>query len=307
MSLDIEPTSRRLSLVTGLDYHLLEWNAESDATHTVFLVHGFLDLAWGWARTVEAWMRSHPAAARELHLVAPDMRGHGDSDRIGKGGYYHFLDYLGDMRDLVEKLGRERISLVGHSMGGSICAYYAGSFPPIHRLALLEGWSPLETPLDMPKRVRTWLTSWQRARTRPSKGCASVAEAAERLQRHDPLLSPERALELAQHSTRPREDGRLSFKHDPLHLTVGPYPFRLDMAASFWGAIACPVLFVEGDQSTFRHRAEETQRRRAMFGGTVQDACIEGAGHMMQRHQPQAIADLLDRFIRSDDGGSATG
>ena len=82
-----DPESRSLRLSTGLDYHLLEWGRENAALdHTVVLVHGFLDLCWGWQDTVEAGL------AGRFHVVAPDMRGHGDSDRVGAGGYYHFID-----------------------------------------------------------------------------------------------------------------------------------------------------------------------------------------------------------------------
>ena len=92
---DREPASRRLRLGTGLDYHLLEWNAyDAGRDHTVILVHGFLDLSWGWHATV---VRSE--LADRFHVVAPDMRGHGDSDRIESGsgggddGHGQFQEY----------------------------------------------------------------------------------------------------------------------------------------------------------------------------------------------------------------------
>ena len=69
----------------------------------MILVHGFLDLAWSWARTVDAGL------AEGLHLVAPDMRGHGDSGRFGAGGYYHFADYIADLHELVGQVARERL------------------------------------------------------------------------------------------------------------------------------------------------------------------------------------------------------
>src|SRR5262245_7125425 len=118
------PTSRRVPLGTGLTHHVLEWGADDPSRdHTVILLHGFLDIAWGWVAVAE------PGLAARFHVVAPDLRGHGDSDRVGAGGYYHFPDYLADLHELVAKLGRARVSLVGHSMGGGIAAYYAGSFP----------------------------------------------------------------------------------------------------------------------------------------------------------------------------------
>lgn len=309
ISLTHAPNSHTLALGTGLNYHVLEWNARAQTEHTVVLVHGFLDLAFGWQRVVSAWLKNHPQAGAELHFVAPDMRGHGDSDRIGPGGYYHFLDYLADLHDVVGKLGRARVSLVGHSMGGAICSYYAGAFADTtYRLATLEGMGPPEPTLPMPARVRSWLASWQRTREKAARSYDDVAAAADQLMRHDSLLDREQALELAEYSTRVMGDGRRSFKHDPVHVTMGPYPFRVDQAAQFWNAITCPVLFVEGSASTFRHHHAEAERRMAMFAtngkqanGTrqVERRVLEGAGHMMQRHHPAALAAILDDFVRS--------
>ena len=117
------------------------------------------------------------------------MRGHGDSDWVGPGGYYHFLDYLADLHELVGQVGRARVSLVGHSMGGSVAAYYAGAFPErVHKLALLEGLGPPESKDAMPARVATWLGAWKKVREKSPKSYATVEEAAARIAEHDPLV-----------------------------------------------------------------------------------------------------------------------
>ena len=115
----MEPRSRRLALATGLNVHLLEWGS---GDHTVVLVHGFLDLAWGWAEVAAT-------LAERYHIIAIDQRGHGDSDWIGAGGYYHFFDYVADLEALCDALALPVIDLVGHSMGGMICGYFAGTRP----------------------------------------------------------------------------------------------------------------------------------------------------------------------------------
>jgi pimeloyl-ACP methyl ester carboxylesterase len=287
-----EPVSRRIELGTGLGYHLLEWGGDDPALeHTVVLVHGFLDLAWGWAPTVRA------ALAGRFHVVAPDMRGHGDSDRVGPGGYYHFTDYLADLHELIAAVGRDRVSLVGHSMGGTICSYYAGAFPDrVHRLALLEGTGPPESTQSMPERVVAWIDGWRRVRQREHRGYDSAAEAAARLRKHDPLLAEALALELAERGTRRDPDGRLRFKHDPLHATRSPYPFQLALAEQFWRRVTAPVLLVEAEQSAFRHRDDQAERRFACFADR-RHALLAGAAHMMQRHQPEALGALLADFL----------
>lgn len=282
-----EPRSHRLRLSTGLEYHFIEWGRDdASLEHTVVMVHGFLDLCWGWQDAVEAGL------AGRFHVVAPDMRGHGDSDRVGAGGYYHFPDYLADLESLVDQLGRTRVSLVGHSMGGTIASYYAGAWPErVHRLALLEGYGPPEDPTPVPDRLQSWVESCKRARGREPRSYEDVEAAAARLRQHDVALDKALSLRLAEHGTVRGPDGRLHFKHDPLHLTRSPYPFQLEMARSFWERIACPVLLVEGSESPFR-----ALDRTSEFAG-ARRAIIDGAGHMMQRHRPRQLAQLLARFL----------
>ena len=292
MSDDRDPVPRAVELGTGLRYNVLEWGADRpELDHTVILLHGFLDLARGWAATVRAGL------AGRFHVVAPDLRGHGDSDWVGPGGYYHFIDYLADVDEVARLFGRGRLSLVGHSMGGSIASYFAGVFPErIHRLVLLEGLGPPENDTAVPQRVREWLRSWRRVRGREAKSHAGLDVAAARLRAHDPLLGEELARELALHGTRPAPDGGLRFKHDPLHLTLGPMPFRVDYAAEFWTRVTCPVLWVEGEKSVFRYAGDEAERRLRLLPG-AERAVLPGAGHMMQRHQPAALAELLVAFL----------
>jgi pimeloyl-ACP methyl ester carboxylesterase len=286
------PTSRTLRLGTGLDYHLLEWGGDDPALeHTVILVHGFLDLAWGWEEVVEAGL------AGRFHLVAPDMRGHGDSGHLGAGGYYHFPDYLADLHEVVQAVGRRRVSLVGHSMGGSITSYYAGTYPArIARLALLEGLGPPEMGDMGPERVASWIEAWRKIREKPARTYATVAEAAAQLRKHDPKLSPALSERLAAHGTRPAPDGRLQFKHDPLHATPGPFGFRVDVAMRFWARVTCPVLLVEGSESFFRLDPADAARRRGAFQHAETQTLL-GAGHMMMRHQPRELGAMLAAFL----------
>jgi len=236
-------------------------------------------------------------------VVAPDMRGHGDSDRVGAGGYYHFMDYVADLHEVVRQCARPRLSLVGHSMGGGISAYYAGVFPDrLAHLAVLEGVNAPEHPME-PTRAAAWIAGWtglaeRTAASGKSRTYTSVQAAAERLRKNDLRLEPELALWLAERGTRRRDDGSFEFKHDPLHVTVGPYGFSVDVATRFWRRVACPTLIVDGAESAFRLAPAEAERRYGAFAH-AQRAILPGAAHMMQRHQPAALAALLLDFIQA--------
>jgi pimeloyl-ACP methyl ester carboxylesterase len=279
--------SRKLPLATGLTYHVLEWDGPGDLTFV--LVHGFSDLGYGWSEVA-------PRLAQHGHVIAPDLRGHGDSDWIGPGGYYHYMDYVADLDDVIRQLARRRVVLVGHSMGGSICSYHAGTRPERPTaLALLEGLGPVDlTDHDGPTRTAAWIDAWRVARSRP-RPMASLDEAVGRLRRNDDKLGEARARQLAEVGTRPA-DGGLVWKHDPLHMTFGPYPFRLQTAIKYWQRIACPVLIIDGADSRLTLPADERARRRAHFAHH-RHAVIEGAGHMIPRHQPARVAELVLELV----------
>jgi pimeloyl-ACP methyl ester carboxylesterase len=281
------PVSRRLALPSGLAVHALEWDADSD--HTVILLHGFLDHSWGWQPVVDAGL------AGRFHLVAPDARGHGDSDRVGAGGYYYFPDYLADLNELISSIGRARVSLVGHSMGGNIAVYYSGTFPKkIYRLALLEALTPPRASDAGPERMAAWIGALQKARARAPSSYASVDEAAARLIERDPRLDRALALSLAAHGTIADADGRVRFKHDPIHLTPGPYGFSAQVAESFWAGVQCPTLLVDAAESEYGFGAG-TARRPSVPGARRE--IVDGVGHMLLRHRPARVAELLAAFL----------
>jgi pimeloyl-ACP methyl ester carboxylesterase len=288
----VTPRSLRLALSTGLNYHALEWDGPGETTFV--LVHGFSDLGWAWA----------PVASRlaaHAHVVAPDLRGHGDSDWIGAGGYYHFLDYIADLDDVIAQTARRHVVLVGHSMGGMICGYYAGTRPErLAALCVIEGLGPPDLEgVEGPARTSLWLDAWKTAMPRRghTKPLASYAEAAARLRKNDPRLDEETALFLAEAGTRAHPDG-LRWKHDPLHYTSGPYPFRVAVAAKYWARVSSPVLVVDGEASTLNLPIAERAARRAHFPQHTH-VIVPDAGHAVPRHQPAAVADLLLGLART--------
>lgn len=275
--------SRRLPLATGLTYHVLEWDGPGEVSFV--LVHGFADLGYMWRDVAER-------LAPHGHVIAPDLRGHGDSDPAGPGGYYHFMDYIADLDDVIAQLARRRVVLVGHSMGGSVSSYYTGTRPErVAALALLEGLGPPDlSELDGPDRTRAWIDAWRGARARP-RPMPDLDDAVRRLRRHDERLGAELAHRLAEVGTRP-VDGGLVWKLDPLHRTVGPYPFRLAVAIRYWQRITCPVLFVDGADSRTNLPLAERARRREHFA-SHRHVTVADSGHAIPRHQPARVAELL--------------
>ncbi len=269
---------------------MLEWDGPSQ--RTFLLVHGFTDLAHAWRGVAER-------LAPHGRVIAPDLRGHGDSGRVGDGGYYYFMDYVADLDDLIAQLATGELVVVGHSMGGSVSAYWAGTRPEkLARLALIEGLGPPDMAnMDGPTRTAMWIDAWKAARAKAPKTLPSVAAAASKMLEKDPFLTPTLAHELAEAGTRAVEGGR-TWKHDPLHMTMGPYPYRLDTAIRYWQRITCPVLVIDGAESRLNLPVAERAARRAHLANH-RHVVIPDAGHAVQRHQPAAVAELVIELLGS--------
>ena len=84
----------------------------------------------------------------------------------------------------------------------------------------------------------------------------------------------------------------MAWKHDPLHRTFGPYAYRLEVAIRYWQRITCPVVIADGADSDLTLPADELALRRAQFANH-RHVVIEGAGHMILRHQPARVAELI--------------
>src|SRR3954454_23503202 len=99
-------------------HHVLEWSAPG-SLRTVLCCHGYLDVGASWH-----FVAQHLVAAGR-RVVAFDFRGHGATEWVKPGGYYHFADYVFDLSDLALSVAPDGFDLVGHSMGGTVSAMYA--------------------------------------------------------------------------------------------------------------------------------------------------------------------------------------
>jgi pimeloyl-ACP methyl ester carboxylesterase len=281
----------------GLTLHYLEWGER--AGEPLILVHGFLDMAHSWQAFVD---RLGPLMPRHPWIIAPDCRGHGDSAWAGAGGYYHFADYVFDLDCIIQNLAANRCSLVGHSMGGTICWLYSGAFPErVARLVLIEGIGPPGMNFsDAPLRMSTWISEVHQRGRRHFRQYTSLEAGAQQLQQTNPRLSQAAALELARAGMRQHASGKWVWKFDPLHRTTAPQPFYTAQALEFFRRIRCPVLTVEGAQSRQQRRADKQQRYDAIM--RREHIVIENAGHMVHQDNPEALARAIANFFAADQG-----
>jgi pimeloyl-ACP methyl ester carboxylesterase len=281
----------------GLPIHYLEWG--EPAGEPIVLVHGFLDMAHSWQSFVECFEATQQ---HQPWVIAPDCRGHGDSGWASAGGYYHFPDYVFDLDCVIKALGATRCTLVGHSMGGTICWLYTGAFPErIAKLVLIEGVGPPGMEFsDAPTRMMTWISEVHQRGRNHFRQYTSVDAGARQLQQTNPRLTEAAALDLARAGMKQNASGKWVWKFDPLHRTAVPQPFYTAQALEFLRHIRCPVLIVEGAQSHQRQRADKQQRYDAI--ARREQIVVDHAGHMVHQDNPQALAEAVAAFFAQCEG-----
>lgn len=295
----IEARERRLE-ASGLSHHVIEWGPR-DGT-PVLLCHGFLDLAWGWEKV------GHRLAAEGCRVVAFDWRGHGETDWVGPGGYYHFPDYVRDLAELVPQLfgtavhgGPDpRPHLVGHSMGGSVATLFAGAVPDaIRSLTLIEGLGvPGPDPAETPDRFGAWLRGLEKVKDRRANPRVSPMESLDdalyRMRMQNAELDDGWGLFLADKGTRPAKNGDgLEFRFDPLHRTTAPVPFRPSAHRAFLRRITVPTLLVHGSRG---FRLEDEGERGALIADS-QSLEVADVGHMVHWFADEELSRALLAFF----------
>jgi len=250
----------------------------------LLLIHGGKDHArsWDW---VALALREH------FHVVAPDLRGHGDS-AWSIGGTYALIEFTLDIAQLLDSLDVFPIRIIGHSMGGSVALQYTGIFPErVTKVVAIEGLGPAPHLIrDRPahERMQTWIAEMQRLARRHPRRYPGLEEAVHRMQEANPRLTPEQAWHLTLHGTYREEDGTYRWKFDNYVRAVSPYLFNAADAYGLWERITCPVLLFRGTESW---ASDPDKDGRAHHFRDWRLVNVPGAGHWVHHDQ-------LDVFLR---------
>jgi pimeloyl-ACP methyl ester carboxylesterase len=104
--------TERTIAVNGVDLHVVEDGPQDGPP--VILSHGFPELAYSWRHQIPA------LAAAGYHVVAPDQRGYGRSSRPDDVDAYDIEHLTGDLIGLLDAIGAEKATLIGHDWGSMV-------------------------------------------------------------------------------------------------------------------------------------------------------------------------------------------
>jgi pimeloyl-ACP methyl ester carboxylesterase len=117
-------------IVNGIRIHYLT----AGSGPALVLVHGFPQTSYAWRKVI-------PALAEHFTVIAPDLRGCGDSDR--PDGSWDKRTAAADIHALAQHLGHDSIDLAGHDVGMMVAYAYAAAYPAqVRHLVLMEAALP---------------------------------------------------------------------------------------------------------------------------------------------------------------------
>ncbi|MDP6174584.1 MAG: alpha/beta hydrolase [Rhodospirillales bacterium] len=287
-----EPTSKTYQS-QRLRLHYLDWGNEG--APPLVLIHGTRDHAHNWD-----WVARE--LCDEFHVLAVDLRGHGDSDWTNSGAYA-LDEFVFDLSQLVKERDLAPLSLIGHSLGGIIVLRYAGILPEnVSKLVAIEGMGrpPPHVPRSQPgsthDKYRNWLGKMHDLVDTPYKNQPSLEAAIQRMQEANSHLSPERVRHLTEHGVKQNEDGtyRWKFDHYIYARMNTPKGVDLEVSREMWSNITCPTLLVRGLDSWTSDPKEVGETEYFQNARVVN---VENAGHWVHHDQLDEFLNVTKPFL----------
>lgn len=270
-----------------LRLHYVDWG-NPDAPPMI-LIHGGRDHCRNWDWVAERFRHDY-------HIIAPDLRGHGDSQWM-VGGAYNQIDYVYDIAQLLHQKKMTPVTVIGHSLGGSISLLYTALHPEnVVKLVAIEGMGPppemIKQRINVPvkKRLHNWMDELRNLSARLPKRYASLEDCYTRMQGENPHLSAEQARHLTIHGSNQNEDGTYSWKFDNYVRSFPPLGVAFQELWDIYGDITCPTMLVRGLDSWASDPVADGRAKNFNCPLTIET--FADAGHWVHHDQ-------LDGFVNS--------
>jgi pimeloyl-ACP methyl ester carboxylesterase len=263
------------------------WYLDSGDGPAVMFIHGLTSSHRNWVNLVQKLDTDH-------RVVAPDLFGHGASDKLM--GDYSLGAHAATLRDLLDRLDIDQVTLVGHSFGGGIAMQFCYLFPErVERLVLVASGglgrsvSPLLRAATLPGAgvlLPLIASGWVRGR----------AEAAGRILSSTGWRASSETTEIWRGFTSLADaDTRRAFLATTRGV-VDPGGQKVTAHDHLPMAIQVPTLVVWGTKDRMIPAWHATTAHEVITDSRV--VLFEGAGHFPHLDQPERFAQLLSDFMK---------
>ena len=255
---------------------------------TLLLVHGIAGSAATWDDVL-------PWLAERSHVIAPDLPGHGGSAK--PRGDYSLGAYASGLRDLLDVLGLERATVVGHSLGGGVAMQFAYQFPQrCERLVLVSSGGLGREVHAILRAAALPGAEW----ILPLLCAAGVRDAvdgvARFLARSGLRAGPDLQEAWRGFCSLADSDGRQAFIHT-LRTIVDTDGQRVSATDRLYLAAEVPTMIVWGERDRMIPASHARAAHQAIPGSRLE--IFADAGHFPHREEPRRFVELLVDFLRS--------
>jgi pimeloyl-ACP methyl ester carboxylesterase len=283
-----QPLLRRLTL----HGHRVAYR-QAGSGPVLVLIHGITSSSATWERVM-------PYLARHFTVIAPDLIGHGESDK--PRGDYSLGSHASSIRDLLLVLGHERASVVGHSLGGGIAMQFAYQFPErCERLALVDS-GGLGRDVNVLLRAATLPGAEYVLPLLAATRLLDAGRLAGRLLGSLGLRARTDIEEIARgHATLSDAEARAAFVHT-LRSVVEPGGQRVDASDRLYLSAHIPFLLIWGEQDSVIPVAHGRAAHEHVASSRLE--VFESSGHFPQLDEPHRFIDVLTDFVESTEPAS---
>jgi pimeloyl-ACP methyl ester carboxylesterase len=267
-------SSDRFAMVGPLRIHYVDWG--NGSAPPLVMVHGV-------DRIAHTFDHVAPHFAARYHVIAVDMRGHGDSS-WDPDARYTVEDHATDLFGVVTALRLRNIVLWGNSTGGRVVQVFAGQHPELVSHVIAEDVGP--------ERPRQIADNYSRRVAQEEAGWASEDELLAQLRKTNAGTTDAVLVPYVRYGTKRRDDGRIVWKRDP-QLVKG---FVATDLWRFVREIKAPTLYVIGGRSTIVPKDTQDELKKTLPRVTI--VTMPGLGHYPSDEKPEEFLAIVDEFLK---------
>ena len=275
--------------VNGLQLAGLSWGEPTG--RPLLALHGWLDNAASFSLLAPLLVG--------FHVVALDLTGHGLSDRRSEDATYQVWDDLPQILGVVDALGWDSFSLLGHSRGAIISSLLASTFPErVRRLVLLDAVMPQSVAEEeYATQMRKFVQDKQRLLRRDTRVFESVeAAVATRVERG---LSHSAARSLVERNLRACSGG-FTWTTDPRLRGASAVKLTAGQNQAVLEALDMPTLLLMAQEGFGRHPEVAANAKRYIRNLTVEK--IDGGHHFHMEPCVSTVAQRIVDFLQGREG-----
>ncbi len=248
----------------------------------VFL-HGLMGYLHNWASVIRA------LDSTERCLVY-DQRGHGQSFKPASG--FSSQDYAQDLKEIIDELGFQKITLVGHSMGGRNALHFAWAYPDRVEKLIIEDIGPESDPHNylyyekMLKSIPTPFATRTQAKEFFAEGFSQVFPVKE-----DPQVLASFLIA----NLKENDSGLLDWQFSSIGMIDSVRQGRSQDSWSMVQSLKMPTLWIRGENS--KELKPETFQKILESNKMIQGVTVPRAGHWVHSENREDFVAALKKFV----------